>query len=151
MGHPHASSTYRIHNPVGIRLLTHLRLGLSHLNEHKFRYNFADCVNLLCSCNIKPEAKLHFFLHCYNVLNIRRKLFEKIKLLDETLLQLNDESLLTVLLFGSKIYNELVNVQILNTSIDYIIDSDRSTGSLSISLINWFFDLLGFLFIFLCF
>ena len=55
------------------------------------------------------------------VFNIRRKLFDKIKLLDETLLQLNDESLLTVLLFGSKIYNEQVNVQILNASIDFYI------------------------------
>ena len=126
-GRPHASSTYRIHNLVGIRLLSRLRLGLSHLNEHKFRYNFVDCVNLLCSCSIKHETTLHFFLHCRNFLNIRRKLFDKIKLLDETLLQLNNESLLTTLLFGSKIYNEQVNVQILNPSIDYIIqtDSDR--------------------------
>ena len=130
MGRPHAKSTYRIHNPVGIRLLTRLRLGLSHLNEHKFRHNFADCVNLLCSCTIKPETTLHFFLHCRNFLNIRRKLFDEIKLLDETLLQLNDESLLGVLLFGSKIYNKQVNVQILNASIDYIIDSDRFTGTL---------------------
>ena len=130
MGRPHANSTYRIHNPVGIRLHTRLRLVLSHLNEHKFRHNFADCVNPLCSCSIEPETTLHFFLHCCNFLNIRRKLFDKIKLLDETLLQLNDESLLTVLLFGSKIYNEQVNVQILNASIDYIIDSDRFTGSL---------------------
>ena len=122
MGHPHANSTDRIHNPVGTRLLTHLHFGLSHLNEHKFRHNFADFVNLLCSCSIKPEATLHFFLHCHNFLNIRRKLFDKIKLLAETLLQLNDESLLTVLLFGSKIYNEQVNVQIVNASIDYIID-----------------------------
>ena len=56
------------------------------------------------------------------VFNIRRKLFDKIKLLDEkTLCKLNDESLLTVLLFGSKIYNEQVNVQILNASIDFYI------------------------------
>ena len=130
MGRPHANSTYRIHSSVGIRLLTHLRLGLSRLNEHKSRHNFADCVNPLCSCSIKPQTTLHLFLHCHNFLNIRRKLFDKIKLLDETLLQLNDESLLTVLLFGSKIYNEQVNVQILNASIDYIIDSDRFTGSL---------------------
>ena len=95
MGRPHANSTYRIHNPVGISLLTRLRLGLSHLNEHKFRHNFADCVNPLCSCSIKPETRLNFSLHCCNFLNIRRKLFEKIELLDETLLQLNDESLLT--------------------------------------------------------
>ena len=120
----------QIHNPVGIRLLTCLRLGLSHLNEHKFRHNFADCVNPLCSCSIKPETTIHFLLHCRNFLSISRNLFEKIKLLDETLLQLNDESLLTVLLFGSKIYNEQVNVQILNASTDYIIDSDRFTGSL---------------------
>ena len=78
------------------------------------------------------HLSLHFifFLHCHNFLNIRRKLFDKIKLLDETLLQLNDESLLPVLLFGSKIYNEQVNVQDLNASTDYIIDSDRFTGSL---------------------
>ena len=130
IGRPYANSTYTIHNPDGKSLLRRLRLGLSHLNEHKFRHNFADCVNPLCSCSIEPETTLHFFLHCHNFLNIRRKLFDKIKLLDETLLQLNDESLLTVLLFGSKIYNEQVNVQILNASIDYIIDSDRFTGSL---------------------
>ena len=64
MGRPHANSTYRIHNPVGIMLLTRFRLGLSHLNEHKFRHNFADCVNPLCTFSIKPETTLHFFLHC---------------------------------------------------------------------------------------
>ena len=83
MGRPLANSTYRIHNPVGMRLLTRLRLGLSHQNEHKFRRNFADCVNPLCSYCIKPETTLHFFLHCCKLLNIRRKLFDKTKLLDE--------------------------------------------------------------------
>ena len=82
------------------------------------------------SCSIKPEATLHFFAHCFNFFNIRNKLFDKIRLLDETLLQLNEESLLTVLHFGSKIYNEQVNAQILNASIDYIIDANRFTGSL---------------------
>ena len=130
MGRPHANSTYRIHNPVGIKLLTRLRLGLSHLNEHKFRHHFADCVNPLCYCSVEPETTLHFFLHCHNFLNIRRKIFGMIKLLDATLLQLNHKSLLTVLPFGSKIYNELLNVQILNASIDYIIELDRFTGSL---------------------
>ena len=83
----------------------------------------------LCSCSIEPETTLHFFLHCHSFLNIRRKLFDKIKFLDETLLQLNEERLLTVLLFGSKIYNEQVNAQILNSSIDYFIESNKFTGS----------------------
>ena len=55
MGRPHANSTYRIHNPIGIKLLTRLHLGLSHLTEHKFRHNIVDCVNPLCSCSVKPE------------------------------------------------------------------------------------------------
>ena len=130
IGRPYANSTYTIHNPDGKSLLRRLRLGLSHLNEHKFRHNFADCVNPLCSCCIEPETTLHVFLHCHNFLNIRRKLFDKIKLLDETLLQLNVENLLIVLLFGRKIYTKQVNVQILNPSIDYTVDSDRFTGSL---------------------
>ena len=70
-------------------------------------------------------------------LNIRRKLFDKIKFLDETLLQLNDEILLTVL----KIYNEQVDVQLLNASIDYIINSDRLTGSLIYTSLFFFFFL----------
>ena len=69
-------------------------------------------------------------MHHRNFVNIRRKLFDKVKLLDETLLQLNDESLLTLLLFGSKIFNKQANVQILYASIGYIINSDRFTGSL---------------------
>ena len=36
MGHCHAHSTNRIHNPVGIRLLMCFCLVVSHLSEHKF-------------------------------------------------------------------------------------------------------------------
>ena len=34
--------TFGIYNPIGLQLLTSLRLGFSHLNEHKFRNNFRD-------------------------------------------------------------------------------------------------------------
>ena len=39
VGCPHSNSINRIFNPVGIRLLTLFYLGLSQLNEHKFRHN----------------------------------------------------------------------------------------------------------------
>ena len=35
-------SLFSIHDPVGVKLLTRLRLQFSHLNEHKFRHNFKD-------------------------------------------------------------------------------------------------------------
>ena len=35
-------SLFSIHDPVGVKLLTMLRLQFTHLNEHKFRHNFKD-------------------------------------------------------------------------------------------------------------
>ena len=128
VGRLHVNST--IHNAIGIRLLTHLCLGLSHPNEQKFWHSLANCVKLLCSWSIKLETKIDFFLHCHNFFKIRTTLFDRIKLLDETLLRLNEESLLTVLTFDSKMYNKQVNVQILNASADHIVHSNGFAGSL---------------------
>ena len=44
---PKCNDTYGIHNPTGLKLLTRLRLGLSHLNDHKFNHNFKDCISPL--------------------------------------------------------------------------------------------------------
>ena len=43
---PKLNSVYYCLNPKGIKLLTRLRLGLSHLFEHKFKHSFQDCLNL---------------------------------------------------------------------------------------------------------
>ena len=32
--------TFNIHNPLGLKLLACLRLGLIYLNEHRFDHNF---------------------------------------------------------------------------------------------------------------
>ena len=52
VGRPTAKPTSGIHNPISSKFLTRLRLGLSHL---KFKHNFKDCVNLLCSCSLESE------------------------------------------------------------------------------------------------
>ena len=44
---PIQNSAYNIHDPLGIKYLPRIRLGLSHLNYHKFRHNFQDCLNPL--------------------------------------------------------------------------------------------------------
>ena len=46
-----------------IRRITRLHVGMSHLSEHKFKYNFQDCLNPTCSCGLDIESNLHF-LHC---------------------------------------------------------------------------------------
>ena len=39
---PKHVDTFGAHNPIGLKLLTSLRLGFNHLNEHKFRQNFRN-------------------------------------------------------------------------------------------------------------
>ena len=64
---------YNIHDPMGIKYLTRLRLGLSHLNDHKFRYNFQDCLNPLCPCSLEEfESTIHYFLHCQYYNDVRK-------------------------------------------------------------------------------
>ena len=55
---------FSIHDPIGVKLLTRLRLKFSHLNEHKFRHNFKDTVVTMFDCGTETETTEHFFLCC---------------------------------------------------------------------------------------
>ena len=57
------NSIYNIHDIIGVRYLTKLRLQFSALKEHKFRHNF-DCLSPFCICGTAKEDKEHFLLHC---------------------------------------------------------------------------------------
>ena len=52
---PVHTNIYNIFDPKGLAFLTRLRLDLGHLNEHRFRRNFQDCLNPLCSCSLEIE------------------------------------------------------------------------------------------------
>ena len=49
------TNIYNIFDPKGLTFRSRLRLGLSHLNEHRFRHNFQDRLNPLCSCSLEIE------------------------------------------------------------------------------------------------
>ena len=66
---PVQSDIYSIFDKKGLKLLTRLRLGLSHLNEHKFYHNFQDYLNPLCSCSLEIEDTSHYLLHCHHFSN----------------------------------------------------------------------------------
>ena len=50
---------FNIFDPQGLKLLTRLRFGFSHLNEHRFRHNFQECMNPVCSCSLKVKDTSH--------------------------------------------------------------------------------------------
>ena len=72
IGKPIQNPIHNIYDPMGMKDLTILRLGLSHLNDHKFRHNLQDCLNPLCPCSTEAESTIHYFLHCHYYNNIRK-------------------------------------------------------------------------------
>ena len=66
---PSENKIFTIHDQVDIKLLPRLRLGFIRSLEHKFRHNFEDTINPLCSCRIEPGTTVHFYL-CYQFYNI---------------------------------------------------------------------------------
>ena len=64
---PMPNCIYIIHNPLGVKYLTRLRIGFSHLKEHKFKYNFQDSIGSMCSCISGIETTINFFLHCASI------------------------------------------------------------------------------------
>ena len=78
LNRPSPNSIFDIYNPYGTKLLNRLRLGLSHLNEHKFKQGFYDTINPICICGGDIESINHFFLHCPEYCEVRQTLYEKI-------------------------------------------------------------------------
>ena len=46
--------------------LTRLRLVLSHVNEHKFKYNFHVSRNLICACILESETTQNYLLRLHS-------------------------------------------------------------------------------------
>ena len=60
---PSKNPIFNYHNPI--RIITRLRLGLSHLCEPKFRHHFQDTLNPICSCREKIETTKDIYIYIY--------------------------------------------------------------------------------------
>ena len=82
---------------VGVKSLVRLRLGFTNLREHKFRHNFHDTLNPLCSCSLEPETTLHYLLCCHNFSSALLALMNDLNLIDLIISQLNETALANII------------------------------------------------------
>ena len=87
---PSPNSIFNCHNPKGVKLLTRLRLGLSHLHDHKCKHSLQDSF---------------YLLHCPLFSDERLILINNIRNIDNNILNLNDSRFSEVLLFGNSSFN----------------------------------------------
>ena len=130
LGWPTPDLIYRTHHPLDLKLLTRLRLGLSHLNEHRFKHSFKNCINALCTYSLEVESTKHFYLHyhyysalCISFLNDLNNISPQFTLFP-------DDVFIKALLYGNPMFYENDNEEILETSIRYILHSKRFSGDL---------------------
>ena len=127
---PISRNVYNIFDPIGLKFLTRLRLGFSHLNEHRFRHNFQECINPLCSCSLETENTLHYLLHCHHFSQNRINLMNSVNSVFENFDILSDNIKTDVLLYGDPRLDGESNKIILEAVISYIKTSERFTGSI---------------------
>ena len=75
------NNIFKVFDPQGLKLLNRLRLAVSHVNEHRFRHNFQECMNPVCSCSLETEDISHyplncnhFTLHCIGLIDLKKHL-----------------------------------------------------------------------------
>ena len=110
--------------------MSRIRLGLSHLREHKFRHNFQDTVNPLCTCSLETEDTKHFFLRCQHFSTFRTTLLDELNTIEPNLLFLNENDFIETLLFGNSNFSNEINHRILKCTISYLKNTTRFDGEL---------------------
>ena len=103
-----------------IRHIIRLRLGLSHLRDHKFKNDFLDSLNPICSCGLDVETNCHYLLHCLNFTNERSILLNIVSRINKSILTYCDTSTVKLLLNGDGSLDLEIDTLILNATVDFI-------------------------------
>ena len=127
---PNNSNIYNVLDAIGLKLLTRLRVNLSHLRQHKFSHNFLDTLNPLCSCSLEVESTSHYLLRCSFYADKWKVLFDSISNAIGDLSNLSENELTNLLLYGKGTLSREVNTCILKSTIIYLKSSERFDGDL---------------------
>ena len=122
---PRPKSIFGIHDPLNIRILLQLRVGLSKLKHHKKCHKFQDTPSDICDCGLETEDNVHFFTKCNIFNNYRASLNQMTTNIFPNLLPLTPPELTSIFLYGSNQLSNPQNHDILKASLKFINDTGR--------------------------
>ena len=79
----------------------------------------------MCSCGNDKESTARFFLHCPNFTTQRQTLFNKLKNINASIMNENENSVVRMLLFRRPEFIYPANKEIINASICFILTTER--------------------------
>ena len=118
---------FNCHNLHGIKLPTRLRLSLSDLRKHKFKFSVQFYLELFCNCRSgKTESSSYFLLH-YSQFSVERSdLLNNIRYINRTILKSDSSAFTWIILFRDTLFNANINARILGSTFEYIILKEKS-------------------------
>ena len=122
---PKACSVFNVMDPEGLKLLTRLRVQLSHLKEHKYRHNFVDTLNPICNCGLlEIESTPHYLLRCLFYCDQRKTLLDSISTVGN-ISNLSDRKKVDLILYGDEKLSIATNQAIIEATICFLRSSKR--------------------------
>ena len=130
---PLPKPVYSIYDPIGLAILTQLRVGLSKLNSHKFRHNFRETINPMCPSNDGIEDTEHYLLLCRSYVGLRCDLLASVA----AILQLYslsspsfNQELVKVILYGDERLPLDLNKKLLEATLKFIFMQQNALNKL---------------------
>ena len=122
---PPNNSIFNIHDIMGTKLLTRLRVEFSDLRSHKFRHNF-NCSSPSCLCLTGIEDNEHFLLHCPRFATQRGNLLDLVSGLSNIdIMSLSSKELSNLLLYGHPNFTLVTNRAIVESTIKFVKSTRR--------------------------
>ena len=121
---PKAKSFFDCNSSKGLKFVTRLCLGFSHLREQELKHSFQGSSNPLCSCSLDVESPIWYFLHYSPLFTIERNTFQnKISQIHNKLLDSNESNLIQH--FGIPSRDTKTNTENLNATVSYVLTTKR--------------------------
>ena len=127
---PSQNRVYNCHNPKGIKLLTRLRVGPSHLREQKFKHSFQDTLNLICNCSEDIETTPHYLLHCSDYLHEKKTFLNTVSCIVPNNFDFNNDQLIEILLYGKEDLYNINGTSIWDKIMNYLTETKRFNAEL---------------------
>ena len=114
-----------IMDPVAIKYITRIGLGLSHLREHKFKHSFQNSINPKCNWGNDVESVIHFFSIVTYIVFESCTLLNSLRKINNKLLDCTDSSLNQTLQFWNSSFTTNENKNIIKLTIDLVLSTKR--------------------------
>ena len=125
---PHSNNVFNVSHQKDF--FTCFRVvGLSNLRAHKFKQLFSHTY-LICICGFDIKTLNHFFLHCPSFTNERQNLLLKVERIIPNIYRKSDTIITSIRLSGDQSFSSELNSDILNSSIDYILSTQKFESAL---------------------